>query len=146
MKKMLTKLPPGWLFHHDLYLMVFRPRGIITEKRLNMAIELLEDAEDRAERPFNRFTDTSKLDAIDIDFKEMFRFSLHRRLSYSRRVVPVRSAIYATSEAAIRVAKIHAVLTDYSPLKVKLFDDKSAAAKWLGVSLETLELDPWAGK
>jgi hypothetical protein len=144
MRTRLLKLPPGALFHHDLHLMVFRPRGIVTEKRLNAVIEVLELAEDRDEKPFHRFTDLSKLDAIDVDFRTMFRFSLHRRLAYSRRL-PVKSAIYVTSSGAGRLAKIHALLTDYSPLKVRLFESVAAAAKWLHVSVETLELDPWSG-
>lgn len=144
MKTRLLKLPPGALFHHDLHLMVFRPRGIVTRKRLDAVIKTLELAEDRDERQFNRFTDLSKLDAIDVDFSTMFRFSLHRRLAYSRRL-PVKSAVYVTSSEAVRVAKIHALLTDFSALKVRLFDSVAAAAKWLDVSLETLELDPWSG-
>jgi len=142
---MKMKLPPGFLFHHDLRLMVFRPRGILTEKWLDEVIELLEREEDEAKTPFNRFTDLSKLDAIDVDFKTVFRFSLHRRLSYAGRP-PVKSAIYVTSEAAARIVKIHAVVTGHSPLNVELFDTLADAATWLDVSLETLELDPWSPK
>lgn len=138
----LRKLLPHVFFHHDLHLMVFKPRGVITAKRLDAAIAMLEVEEDRAKVPFNRFTDLSKVDAIDVDFKAMFRFSLHRRLSYSRRA-PVKSAIYVTSPSAARLVKIHIVLTDYSPLKVKMFGEFEAASKWLGVSLEALMLDPW---
>jgi|SRR5215831_16239535 len=140
----LGKLLPNVLFHHDLNLMVFIPRGIITEKRLDEVIEMLEREEDRAEKPFNRFADLSKLDAVDVDFDSMFRFSLHRRLFYRKRH-PVKSAIYVTSEATLRIVKIHVLLTDYSPLKVRMFEDLAEAAKWLGVSLETLKLDPWSG-
>jgi hypothetical protein len=138
----IRKMLPHVLFHHDLHLMVFKPRGIITKKRLDAAIEMLEREEDRAEVPFNRFADLSKIDAIDVDFKSMFRFSLHRRLSYSRRS-PVKSAIYVTSPAAAHIAKVHVLLTEFSPLKVKMFKGLAPAAKWLGVSLETLTLDPW---
>ena len=141
---MKMKLPPDTIFHHDVRLMVFRPRGIITEEWVNRAIELLEKEEDRAEKPFNRFSDLSKADAIDLDFKFMFRVSLHRRLVYAGHA-PVKSAFYVTSEAAARIVKIHALVTDHSPLKVKMFEDLAAAAKWLGVSLETLELDPRSG-
>ena len=141
---MKMKLPPDTIFHHDVRLMVFRPRGIITEEWVNRAIELLEKEEDRAEKPFNRFSDLSKADAIDLDFQFMFRVSLHRRLVYAGHA-SVKSAFYVTSEAAARIVKIHALVTDHSPLKVKMFEDLAAAAKWLGVSLETLELDPRSG-
>jgi hypothetical protein len=136
---MKMKLPPDVLFHYDLHLLVYRPRGIMTDKRLDQLIETLEREENKAVQPFNRFTDLSKLDAIDVHFQTVFRFSLHRRLFYKDRPA-VKSAIYVTSEAAARIVKIHAVLTDCSPLKVRIFDDLSAAAKWLGVTVEDLQI------
>ena len=135
---MKMKLPPNVVFHHDLRLMVYRPRGIINEKEVNRIVEFLEREEDRAEHPFNRFTDNSKLDAVDLDFDFIFRISLHRRLFYANRP-PVKSAFYVNSPAVARVVKLHAILTDQSPLQVKMFKDFAGAAKWLGVSVETLE-------
>ena len=118
--------------------MVYRPRGILDEAEVNRVIGFLETEEDRAEKPFNRFTDNSKLDAVNLEFDFIFRVSLHRRLIYAQRP-PVKSAIYVNSPAIARVAKIHAILTDRSPLQVKLFEDFEGAAKWLGVTVETLK-------
>ena len=81
-----------------------------------------------------------EIDAIDLDFQFLFRICLHRRLVYARHP-PVKSAFYVTSEAAARIVKIHALLTDHSPLDVRMFKDLTKAAKWLGVSKETLEID-----
>jgi hypothetical protein len=136
------KLPPDAVFHHDSCLMVFRPRGVITEKRVQKNIKMLEVAENSARKPFNRFTDLSKVEAIHLEFGVMFRISLHRRLVYAKHP-PVKSAFYVTDNEAARIVKIHAVLTNYSPLRVRMFHDLHAAAKWLDVSVETLELDPW---
>jgi hypothetical protein len=122
--------------------MVLRPRGVLTEKRARNTIKLLEESENNAQQPFNRFTDFSRVTAIQLEFGEVFRISLHRRLFYAK-FPPVKSAFYVTSDDSVRVVKIHAVLTGYSPLKVKMFHDLQAAAKWLNVSLETLVLDPW---
>ena len=135
---MKMKLPPNVIFHHDLRLMVYRPRGIINEKEVKRIVEFLEREEDRDERPFNRFTDNSKLEAFDLDFHFVVRISLHRRLVYAKRP-PVKSAFYVNSPAVARVVKLHAIITDHSPLQVKMFKDFAAAAKWLGVSVETLE-------
>lgn len=118
--------------------MIYRPRGILTEDRLASIVEFLEKAEDKAVQPFNRFTDLSKLDALDLDFKTMIRISLHRRLVYGKHR-PVRSAFYVTSAATARVVKVHAILTDHSPLKVKMFKELLPAAQWLDVSLSTLQ-------
>ena len=118
--------------------MVFRPRGILTEGRLDAIVEFLEKTEDKANAPFDRFTDLSKLDALDIDFKTMIRISLHRRLTYAQ-YPPVKSAFYVTSPAAARVVKVHAILTDHSPLVCKMFRELDAAARWLDVPRITLE-------
>jgi hypothetical protein len=133
------KLPPNVLFHHDLRLMVWRPRGILQEKHVNRIIEFLEKEEDRTERPFNRFIDNSKLDAVNLDFSFVFRVSLHRRLSYARRP-PVKSAFYVTSEAVERLVNIHILMTDHSPLQCAMFKTLSEAAKWLDVTTDDLEM------
>jgi hypothetical protein len=137
MKKM--KLLPWVMFHHDLRLMVFRPTGIVDEAHVDKTVAMLQAAEEQADKPFNRYTDLSRLDAIDLSFKYIFRVSLHRRLAYAK-YPPVKSAFYCTSSAAARVARIHVMLTEYSPLKVRMFKELDAAAKWLGVSVETLEI------
>ena len=105
---------------------------------MQAVVEFLEKAEDKAVAPFHRFTDLSKLDALDIDFKSMIRISLHRRLSYAQHP-PVKSAFYVTSPAAARVVKVHVILTDHSPLKCKMFRELAAAARWLDVPKSTLE-------
>lgn len=135
---MKRKLPPNVIFHHDLHLMAYRPRGILDEEEVNRIVGWLEAEEDRAEHPFDRFTDTSRLDAVNLEFDFVFRISLHRRLVYAHRPA-VKSAFYVTSPATERIVRIHALLTEHSPLQVKIFKSLAPAAKWLGVSVETLE-------
>jgi hypothetical protein len=136
MKK--PKLPPNVLFHHDLRLMVWRPRGVLNEKRVNTIVAFLEAEEERTEKPFNRFSDLSKLDAIDLHLHFVCRVSLHRRLVYANHP-PVKSAFYVTHPEIAHVVRIHAIVTDQSPLHVSMFEDLTEAAAWLGVSRETLE-------
>ncbi len=89
-------------------------------------------------KPFNRFSDTLAVDAIDLNFRYIFHVALFRRLSYSGRP-PVKSAILVRNEALARYSKMHALLTRGSPLKVKIFEEREAAAKWLGVPLDSIE-------
>jgi len=50
----------------------------------------------------------------------------------------LKSAFYvAHSQAAYRV-RIHVLMTDQSRLKVEMFGEREAAAKWLGVAVESL--------
>ena len=41
------KLPPNVFFRPDLWLMIFRPQGILNEKRVNTIVAFLEEEEER---------------------------------------------------------------------------------------------------
>jgi len=131
------KLPPDVQFHKNARLLVYRPRGLLNESAINKVLSALEDLEAELQEPFNRFSDTVAADEIELNFKYVIQFSLHRRLSYTGRP-PVKSAILATDSTMIHYAKLHAVLTQGSPINVRIFKDRKEAAKWLGVPVELL--------
>jgi len=90
-----------------------------------------------SDEPFNRFTDSQALEAIDLNFRYVFDFALFRRLSYAGRS-PVKSAILVPSIALAHYSKMHELLMRHSSIKVRIFEDREAAAKWLGVPVELL--------
>lgn len=131
------KPPPDVLFHHDLRLMVWRPRGTVNEKAINKILEFMGKKETASHEPFNRFTDASLVESVDLNFRYIFHVSLFRRLSYVG--WPVKSAILVIREELLHYSKLHQILTQGSPIQVRIFQERADAAKWLGVSLETLE-------
>ena len=131
------KPPPDVLFHHDLRLMVWRPRGTVNEKAINKILEFMGRKETASHEPFNRFTDASLVESVDLNFRYIFHVSLFRRLSYVG--WPVKSAILVTREELLHYSKLHQILTQGSPIQVRIFQERADAAKWLGVSLATLE-------
>jgi hypothetical protein len=131
------KLPEDVQFREDLQLLIWRPRGIINEAAVNKIIALLGKLESSSRMPFNRFTDALAADSVELNFRFIFHVSLFRRLSYAGRP-PVKSAILAQDEAMARYAKMHALVTQGSPLKVQIFEDRTAAAEWLEVPVEVL--------
>lgn len=138
---MKLKLPPEAIFHHDLRLMVFRPRGVLSEKRIRTIAKMLDAAENEAAKPFNRFTDLSQLLAVDLDIETVLSVSLHRQNAYAKRA-PVKSAFYVTTEAVARLAKIHRLVMESSYMQVNMFETIGRAARWLGVKKEALLMDP----
>src|SRR4029077_2396886 len=131
------KPPPDVLFLYDLGLMVWRPRGTVNEKAINKILEFMGKKETASHEPFNRFTDASLVESVDLNFRYIFHVSLFRRLSYVG--WPVKSAILVTREELLHYSKLHLILTQGSPIRVRIFQERADAAKWLGVSLETLE-------
>jgi hypothetical protein len=134
-----VKLPAHVLFRKELSLILWKPRGVLDEDVVSEIIAFIETAERRASKPFNRFTDLSALDAVDLNFKFVFHVALGRRLSATPKPA-VKSAFYVTSPGSAHYIKLHALLTDYSPLDVSLFTERAAAAEWLDVPDEALAM------
>jgi hypothetical protein len=136
-KESAMKLLPHLEFYEDAHLLIYRPRGLMSEESVNQIVSVIGDLEAKLEEPFNRFFDTLGHDEVELNFKYVIQISLHRRLSYAGRP-PIRSAILATDSTIIHYAKLHAVLTQGSPINVRIFKDRNKAAQWLGVSAELL--------
>ena len=133
------KLPPDVEFHDDIRLLIYRPSGVIDEAAVKRIVSVLEDLEEKLQRPFNRFTDTLGADEVELNFKYVIQVSLCRRLSYAGHP-PVKSAILATDATMIHYARLHALLTQGSPINVRVFKDRQGAANWLGLPIERLEV------
>ena len=131
------KLPPGLEFHEDIRLLVYRPKGVIDEAEINRVIGVIEGIEAGSQEPFNRFSDTSETHEVELNFRYVIQASLHRRLSHKGRA-PVKSAILATDSTLIHYARMLALLTEGSSIKVRVFQDCNEAAQWLGVSPQLL--------
>ena len=132
------KLPPDVEFHEDIRLLVYRPRGVIDEAAVKRIVSVLEDLEAKLQKPFNRFSDTLAADEVELNFKYVIQVSLCRRLSYAGHP-PVKSAILATDSTLIHYARLHAVLTQGSPINVRVFQDRKEAAEWLHVPGRTVD-------
>ncbi len=134
---MALNLPPWSVFDDELRLLVWRPRGVVDEAFLENTVEWLEAVEQEATEPFNRYFDLSQMDAVDLRWEFLFENGLRRRATRAKEP-PVKAAMYVTSKATRRVAQTHALLTENSPLQVRVFQEELAAADWLGVRVEDL--------
>jgi hypothetical protein len=136
---MKIQLLSGTTFVEDLHLLIYRPQGALGQEEVERVVEMLDSLENERHHPFNRYTDLTRLDSFDLSYSFVFRISLHRRSAY-KDFPPVKSAFYVTSPAVTELIETHVQLTSQSPLVVKIFRTPEAAAEWLGVSLNYLEL------
>jgi hypothetical protein len=134
------KLTPNVEFDEDIRLLIYRPRGSIDEPALKEVISVVEELEDKLQQPFNRFLDTLEAEEIELNFRYVIQVSLCRRLSYAGRP-PVKSAILATDSTMIHYARLHALMTQGSPINVRVFQHRKEAADWLGVPIERLNAE-----
>jgi hypothetical protein len=135
-----VKLPPDVEFYEDVHLLVWRPSGSVNKAAVNKIISVLGELETTLKEPFNRFSDTVQADAVDLNFEYIIHVSLYRRSFYGKRP-PIKSAILATESTLVHYGKVHALLTQGSPIKARVFQDRKETAEWLGVPVELLMAD-----
>ena len=133
----MALLPDDVRFHEDVRLFVWRPRGLLNQTSVNKVISVFEDLEARLKEPFNRFSDTSAIDRVDLNYEYVIHISLYRVLSYGDRL-PVKSAILAMDSTIAHYFQLHAIITEDSPINVRIFQQREQAAKWLAVPIERL--------
>ena len=131
------KLPPEVQFHEDIRLLVYRPRGLLDETTINRIVSIIGDLEAKLQEPFNRFFDTLGHDEVELNFRYVIKVSMYRVLSYGDRP-QVKSAILATDSTIGHYFQLHAIITEDSPINVRIFQKREDAAKWLGVPIERL--------
>ena len=136
--KKRSRLPNGVIFHEDIDLLVWKPVGIVTEPIVNTILSFLDHHETVHPRPFDRFTDTSALEAMELNHEYVFQVALYRRMTFADRL-PSKSAFYVIKPEIAQLIRIHAMVTNRSPLQVAMFAHYQAAATWLGVPLTRLQ-------
>ena len=130
-------LPPDIEFHDDIRLFIYRPRGLLNEASVDKAVSVLVELEKNQKEPFNRFSDASAIDRVELNYQYVIQVSLYRVLTYADRS-PVKSAMLATDSIVGHYFQLHAIIAEDSPINVRIFQQREDAAKWLGVPTERL--------
>jgi hypothetical protein len=133
----MMKLASDVEFHEDICLLIYRPRGVLNEQSVDKIVRIIGDLESKLHEPFDRFFDTSGHDEVELNFRHVIQISLYRVMSYMDRP-PVKSAILATDSTIMHYCQLHAIITEDSPIKVRIFQELGEAAQWLGVSPQRL--------
>ncbi len=137
------KLASDVEFHEDIRLLIYRPRGVLNEQSVDKIVRIIGDLESKLHEPFDRFFDTSGHDEVELNFRHVIQISLYRVMSYMDRP-PVKSAILATDSTITHYCQLHAIITEDSPIKVRIFQELGGAAQWLGVSRQRLATKSFA--
>ena len=131
------KVPSDVKFQSELNLLLWKPRGVLDEAAVNRILAFIREEEAQNQRSERRFIDTSDLTDVDLNVHYVFHVALYRRMSRQGRA-QIRSAFFVKDPAFEHYIKLHALLTDHSPLQVRLFKEQKAAAEWLDVPIESL--------
>lgn len=126
------------LFLTQYNLMTWYPKGVLDVEMASTMVDLVGFQENILDEPFNRFADLSAVSEVHIDLNQINDLAAKRREAYGTGP-SVKSAFLATTFAASVVALMFARLMKPSPIKVRIFRERGAAAAWLGVPAEVLQ-------
>ena len=132
------RLPHGVIFHEDIDLLVWKPVGVVTEPLVEKILEFLDHHELSRPRPFNRFTDTTALEAMELNPHYIFQVALYRRMIFAGQP-PAKSAFCVVKPEVAEIIRIHAMVINRSPLQVAVFEHYQAAATLLDVPVTRLQ-------
>ena len=122
------KRPADVEFHEDIRLLIYRPRGVLNEQSVEKIVGIIGELESKLQEPFNRFFDTCCHDEVELNYQYVIQISLYRVLSYGDRP-PVKSAILATDSTIIHYCQLHAIITEDSPINVRIFQQRGTMAR-----------------
>ena len=136
-----TVLPgPRHLRHCPAHnLITWHPTGVLDDALLADIAEWL-CAIENYELLLKRFVDFSRLTSIAIRSRQVCEFALKRAEQFRGRTA-VRTALFCPDWLGYGVARLYESLMEGTPIDARAFRDLPAAASWLDVPAEILDLD-----
>ncbi len=110
---------------------------MLNSAAINKIISLIGELEFTLKKPVQSLPGHVAADAVDLNSDYIRRVSLYRRRFYGNRPA-IKTAILATDSTVADYGRLHASLTQGSPINVRVFQDRKEAAQWLGVPPELL--------
>jgi len=120
---------------NDDNVLVARLRGVLDAEMAEKLVEFVEIKEMEIETGFNRFCDLTHLEGIRLSTGDIVRLA-DRRRTFNPNHIHVKSAFWATDPLGFGIARMYEQLLNSPRIEVRVWDDKLAAADWLGTKLD----------
>jgi hypothetical protein len=130
---------PHLRYYAAYRLAAWQPHGVLSDLVLDEIASWVLGTEKLATAPFNRFIDLTQLTRIKLTINHVFTVARERRTKYAGGA-PVKSAFFCDKVVGFGVARMYEALMAGSPIRARAFRKRAAAAAWLGVPVEVLEL------
>jgi hypothetical protein len=130
-----TRYYPTW------ELVTWQPRGVFDDILADQIVDFAETEESIQQVPFNRYIDLSEVTHIQLAAGHVFQSAVRRHKASE----PVKSALWSDKVLTLSLAYLHETLMAAAMIRVRVFDKRDAAAKWLSVPGEILRqpAEPW---
>ena len=114
---------------------VARLRDVLDAPMAVKLVEFIEIKEAEIETGFDRFCDLTHLDGIRLSTADIVALA-NRRRAFTPNDIHVKSAFWATDPLGFGIARMYEQLLNSPRIEVRVWDDKQAAADWIGIKLD----------
>jgi hypothetical protein len=125
---------PHARYYQKLRLVTWHPRGVFDDILADQIVEFIEAEERGQKAPFNRYTDLSEITHVNLTAGHIFQIAKRRRRANGQ----VKSAFWSDKVVTLSLAYVYETLMAGEAITVRVFMEREAAARWLGVSVEIL--------
>ena len=125
---------PHTRYYPKLRLVTWHPRGVFDDILADQIVEFVEAEERDQKAPFNRYTDFSEITHVNLTAGHIFQVAERRRRASGQ----AKSAFWADNVVTYTLAYIYETLMAGEAITVRVFMEREAAARWLGVPVEIL--------
>jgi hypothetical protein len=139
---LILKSFPHTRYYPKFRLLTWHPRGVFDDILTDQIVEFIETEELIQQAPFNRYVDLSEVTNIDLAAGHVFHIAKRRH----RATQSVKAAFWTDKLVILSVAYVYETLMAAAAIKVRVFDNRDAAAKWLGVPVEILRKPTESGQ
>jgi len=119
-------------------LIAWQPQGVLDDNLLDGMLNWLLAVE-KVSLPFKRYVDLSRLTQISLQIGHFFSIA-RARIEARVGLTPVRVALFCDKTVGFGIAHLYESLVEGTPIEARAFRDRAAAAEWLEVPVEVLEL------
>jgi hypothetical protein len=130
--------PPHLRYYPAERIVAWRPQGVLNDQLLDDIAQWI-CAIENVSLPFNRVVDLSDLTRISLRIQHVFTFA-RKRANDSRGLKPVRCALFCDKVVGFGIARLYETLMANTTILARAFQERAAAAEWLGVPEEILAL------
>ena len=130
--------PPYLRYYPAHRLVAWQPVGVLNDQVVDEVGEWLLGVE-KFSLPFVRFADFGRISHIALDLEQVSRLLKERTAAFCG-ATPVRMAFYGEQPTAFGIAQLWETLLRETAVEAGAFRNRAAAASWLNVPADILDL------
>lgn len=122
-------------------LAVWRPKGVLSTKKILEFITFLNEQCKQQDPHFNRFIDLSHISGVSVNYDDLYHIAEQRKIYYAANIKQtVKMAFLAKNPFSYGMARMYIVLSTHPLLKVNISKNMKEVSDFLEIDISLLDI------